>query len=113
MKEMRIAVATVSNKGLEDVVSPHFGDTKSFTIIEIEDGKVKTFEVISNPAEALTHKRGPMIAKTLANKNVDTVILSALGPGASAALQQFGIKTLVVRPGQKVKDALRELSLIT
>ncbi len=113
MKEMRVAVATVRDKGLEDVVSPHFGHTKSFTIIEIEDGKVKTFEVISNPAEALTHKRGLTIAKTLANKNVDAVILSEMGPGASAALQQFGIKTLIVRPGQKVKDALRELGLIT
>lgn len=77
---MKVAIATVRDKGLEDVASPQFGHTETFTIIEIEDGRVKTFDVMNNPAEALTHRKGPTIAKTLVDKNVDTVMLSEIGP---------------------------------
>ncbi len=109
---MKIAIATLGDKGLQDTVSPEFGHSKTFTIVEIEDGKVKNVEVMNNPAEGLTHKRGPVIAKRLANKGVGMVISGEIGPGASRALEQLGIRMLIVRPGHSVKDVLREQGLI-
>ena len=41
---MRIAVSTDG-----DQVSAHFGRCPSFTIVEIEDGKVSKKEVVDNP----------------------------------------------------------------
>ena len=110
---MRVAIATCGDKGLHDFVSPDFGHSKTFTIVEIEDGKVKSVEVMNNPAGNLERRRGPTIAKALANKNVSTVISGEIGPGASSTLEQLGIRILIVRPGRKVEEVLREQGLIT
>ena len=39
-KNVIVAVATLGEKGLQDSVSHEFGHSKTFTIIEIEEGKV-------------------------------------------------------------------------
>ncbi|MCL7392494.1 MAG: NifB/NifX family molybdenum-iron cluster-binding protein [Thaumarchaeota archaeon] len=110
---MRVAIATCGDKGLQDVVAPDFGRSRTFTIVEIEDGKIKSVETVNNPAENLQRKKGPTIARMLANKNVSAVISGNIGPGASGALEQFGIRVLIVKPGLKVEEVLREQGLIT
>ena len=50
MGKLRIAVATKKHKGLEDAVSEVFGKAKTFTIVDVEDGEVKSVQVIDNPA---------------------------------------------------------------
>ncbi len=109
---VKIAVATMGNKGLEDIVSPEFGHSRTFTLIELEDGKVVKVDVIENPAKNIAHGRGPIVAKSLADKNVETIISGEVGPGASTILEQLGVKILIVKPGQKVVDVLRENKLI-
>ena len=54
----RIAVATVGYGGLEDHVSSEFGHSKTFTIVEVEDGIVRDVKVIDNPAGPMSHGRG-------------------------------------------------------
>lgn len=109
---VKIAVATVGNKGLEDIVSQEFGHSRTFTLIDIEDGKVVKVDVIENPARNIAHGRGPIIAKSLADKNVETIISGEVGPGASTILKQLDVKILIVKPGRKVIDVLRENKLI-
>lgn len=109
---MKIAIATINNKGLEDNVSYEFGHSKTFTIVEIEDNNIKNIEIIQNPAKNLNHGRGPIVAKHLANMKVNMVISGEIGPGASIILDQLKIGKIIVKPGQKVIDILKEKALI-
>ncbi|MEM3819519.1 MAG: NifB/NifX family molybdenum-iron cluster-binding protein [Nitrososphaerota archaeon] len=113
MGTLRIAIATNGDRGLQDYVSPEFGHARTFTIVEVEDGKIKNIEVIDNPAKNLGHGRGPIVAKSLGDKGVSMVISGEIGPGASVILDQLGIRRLIVKPGRKVEDVLREENLIT
>jgi len=108
----RIAVATIGDGKLGDVVSSEFGHSRTFTIIDIEDGEVKNVEVLENPAKNMVHGRGPIVGKSLADRGVDIVITGKIGPGASTVLEQLGIKVIVTNPGQKVEDVLRKYKLM-
>lgn len=110
---MKVAVATLGNNGLKDVISPEFGHSRTFTLIDIEDRRIINIEVIENPAKNIRHGRGSIVAKTLADRGVKIVISGELGPGASVILDQFGIKKLIVKPGQIVEDILKENNLIS
>jgi len=108
----RIAIATVNNKGLEDIISNTFGYSKTFTIIDIENGNIKNIKIIDNPAGSITHGRGPIIAKRLSDMKVEIIISSELGPGASTILKELGISNINVKPGLKVLEVLKENKLI-
>lgn len=69
-KSLRVAVATAGDKGLKDVVSYEFGHSRTFTIVDIENGKIEHVEVIKNPATSLSHGKGPVVAKHLADIKV-------------------------------------------
>jgi len=108
----RIAVATVGYGGLEDHVSSEFGHSKTFTIVEVEDGIVRDVKVIDNPAGPMSHGRGPVVAKKISDMGVEVVISGELGPGASMMLQEMGISRVIVKPGVKVVDVLKEKGFI-
>lgn len=109
---MKVAIAIINNKGLEDSVSYEFGHSKTFTIVEIGDGDIKNIEIIQNPAKNLNHGRGPIVAKYLANMKVNMVISGEIGPGASIILDQLKIEKIIVKHSQKVIDVLKEKTLI-
>jgi predicted Fe-Mo cluster-binding NifX family protein len=109
---LRVAVATEGDKGLRDKVSHGFGHCKTFTLLDIKDGKIKKVEVIANPAESASHGRGPLLAKHLATINVKIAVAGEFGPGASAMLEEHGIKMLKIAPGELVMNVLENNSLI-
>lgn len=112
MTVKRIVIATVGYGGLEDHVSGEFGHSRTFTIVEVEDGVVRDVKVIGNPAGPMTHGRGPVVAKRISDMGVEVVISGELGPGASMILQELGISRIIVKPGFKVVDVLKEKGFI-
>jgi predicted Fe-Mo cluster-binding NifX family protein len=111
-ERLRVAVATIGNKGLEDIVSHEFGHAKTFTIIDIQAEGIKNVKVIQNPAASLSHGKGPVVAKYLADMKVNIVVSGEVGPGASTMLNELKIKTLTVKSGEQVMKALRTNSLV-
>jgi predicted Fe-Mo cluster-binding NifX family protein len=109
---MLVAVATVGRGGPEARVSPEFGHAPTFTLVEVEGGRAKGWEVIPNPASNLPHGRGPLVAKSLADRGVRMVVSGEVGPGASELLRAMGIEVKIVEPGRKAGEALRELGLL-
>lgn len=107
MKRLRIAVPTKKHAGLEDSVSKVFGRAKTFTVVDVEDGKVKNVQVIDNPAASYDHGAGPVVVKTLADMEVDLVLTGQLGPGASNLLDHYKIRQLSVKFTAKVEDCLQ------
>ncbi len=87
---MKIAISTEQNQ-----VSAHFGRCPSFTVVTIQDGKVMTKEVLSNPG----HMPGA-IPKFLHEKGVGCIIAGGMGARAQGFFQEFGIKTIMGVEGQ-------------
>jgi predicted Fe-Mo cluster-binding NifX family protein len=108
MVKLRIAVPTKAYAGLDDVVSEVFGKTKTFTIVEVENGQIRDTRVIDNPAASYEYGSGPVAVKTLADFNVDFVLAAELGPGASGLLEHHHIKKVAVKPNAKVADIIKE-----
>jgi predicted Fe-Mo cluster-binding NifX family protein len=107
--QLRVAIPTKADKGLEDVVSEVFGKAKTFTIVEVEDGQIRNVQVIDNPATSYEYGSGPIAVKTLVDLKVNYVLAAELGPGASGLLERHGIKKVQVKSNTKVIDAIKEL----
>jgi predicted Fe-Mo cluster-binding NifX family protein len=104
---LRIGVPTNGRQGLEDNVSEVFGKAKTFTIVDIEDNKIRKVKVIENPASSYKYGSGPVVVKTLADLKVDLVISAELGPGASALLEHHGIEKILVTRKMTIADAIQ------
>jgi len=63
--QLRVAIPTKADKGLEDVVSEVFGKAKTFTIVEVEDGQIRNVQVIDNPGASYEYGSGPIAVKSL------------------------------------------------
>jgi len=105
---VKVAVPTKDHAGLEDKVSEVFGKAKTFTIVEIENGKIVNVQIIDNPASSYTHGSGPIVAKTLADLKVDIVLAAGIGPGASELLDYHKIKKILVEPNIDVAEAIKK-----
>ena len=110
MTATKVAIATVADKGLHDQVSQVFAKTETFTIVAIEDNKVRDVKVLKNPAATLSRGRGPVVVKLLVKEGVNVVIASEFGPGISALLEQRRIKKMKVKPKTPVIDVVREFA---
>ncbi len=82
---MRIAISTDG-----DVVSAHFGRCPSFTIIEIDNGKVIDKQTIANPG----HHPG-FLPEFLHKKGVECIIAGGMGHRAEGLFSQAGIQTIM------------------
>ena len=109
VRRIRIAVATNGDRGLDDEISEVFGKTKTFTLIEIEDNRIKDVKVINNPGADFRYGSGPIAAKTLIDKKVEVVIASEVGPNVTSILSDHGVRIITVAPRRKVQEVIQEL----
>lgn len=82
---MRIAISTDGNS-----VSAHFGRCPSFTIVDIEKGKVSRKEVIENPG----HHPG-FLPAFLHEKGVNCIVAGGMGQRAVQLFHERGIEGIV------------------
>ena len=110
MSTLRVAVATKGSKGLDDEVSYEFGRAPAFTVIDIENNKVKNVKVVDNPAASYEHGAGPIVVMTLADMKVEVVVAGEFGPGVSVFLKDRNIRTVKVAAETKVSQALNSVT---
>jgi predicted Fe-Mo cluster-binding NifX family protein len=110
---LRVAIPTGEDGGLEDNVSDVFGRAETFTIIDIQGGEVVGVEVLRNPAVAYKHGAGPIVVKTLIDRGVNMILAGEIGPGAESLLEHHDIERVRVKPetrvAESIKDALSKL----
>jgi len=82
---MKIAISTEG-----DFVSAHFGRCPSFTIVEIDNGKLIDRQVIANPG----HHPG-FLPQFLHQRGVDYIIAGGMGRRAEGLFEQTGIQIIV------------------
>jgi len=81
---MRLAIATEGN-----MVSAHFGHCASYTLVDVEDGAVKTTNAISAPA----HQPG-VLPGFLAEHGANVVVAGGMGPRAQDLFASHGIEVI-------------------
>ncbi len=79
---MRIAVTYDNGE-----VFQHFGHTEQFKVYEVEDGQVKSSEIVGSNGQG-----HGALAGLLAGQDIDVLICGGIGGGAQAALQENGIE---------------------
>lgn len=96
---MRIAISTDGDR-----VAAHFGRCPSYTIADIDDGKVISKNVIDNPG----HQPG-FLPGFLSDRGVSCVVCGGMGPRAVALFQERGIETVVgvTGPIDQVLESIR------
>ncbi len=89
-------------------VSPHFGRCPSFTIVNIENGKITGREIIDNPG----HQPG-LIPQFLHQQDVQYIICGGMGMRAVGFFNELGIQTIVGISGaiDEVMEKLRSGTL--
>lgn len=96
---MKVAISTD-----DDYVSPHFGRCPYFTIVEIEDGKVVSKEVINNPGH-----QPAFLPQFLSERKVSCIIAGGMGRRAEGLFSEKGIETVVGISG-RVDEVIYKLS---
>ena len=82
---MRVAIATDSGH-----VAAHFGRCPEYTIVDIEDNKVKEKSSFINPG----HSPG-LIPQVMNEKGVKCMIAGGMGGRAIGFFQEYGIETII------------------
>ncbi len=86
--QVRLAIATDDNG-----VSTHFGKCRTYTLVDIEDGRVIKKEAVTNPGFE-GHQPG-MIPRFLHEKGATIVIAGGMGQRAVDFFNEFGMQTVV------------------
>ncbi len=95
---MRIAISTDG-----DFVSAHFGRCPTFTLVDIENGKVLKRIEVENPG----HQPGA-IPEFLHKKGVECIVAGGMGMRATSFFEQYSIKTIVGVSG-KLDEVIGQL----
>lgn len=106
---IRVAVACQGRGGLDDFVSMRFGRAPTFTIIDIEDSKIKNVRIEPNRFIYQPHGVGIAVAQFMTNIGVNVVVAGRFGPNAMQVLQSLGIKLITVPSNTTVRKALRQI----
>jgi len=101
---MRIAVATDDGKGLDALISQHFGRCPYYTLVEVEAGEIKEVNVVDNPFYG-RHEEPGQVPEFIHSQRAQVIIAGGMGPRAIGFFNQFGIETVTGTSG-KVSDAL-------
>jgi len=89
---MKIAIANLNGN-----LSEHFGHCESFSVFEIENGKVLRQQNLPNPE----HQPG-FLPRFLADQGIQTVICSGIGAGALERFQTLNIEVVSGASGSVV-----------
>ena len=95
---MKVAISTDG-----DFVSAHFGRCPSFTLVDIDNGKVTNRMEVENPG----HQPGA-IPQFLSQKGVNCIIAGGMGMRAVSFFEEYSIKTLVGVSG-KIDEVIEQL----
>jgi predicted Fe-Mo cluster-binding NifX family protein len=87
---MRIAIAADDPRGLESVVSHHFGRCPYYVFVDLEGKEVQKVEAMPNPG-AEHHAPGEVPAFIHA-QGAEVIIAGGMGQRAITAFHQYGIR---------------------
>lgn len=101
---MRIAFSCDDDRGLEGVVAHHFGRCPYYAFVDVDNGQVKSVEVVPNPYYG-RHAPG-VVPDFIHSQGADVMITGGMGSRAVAFFDQYGIEVVTGASGT-VRYALK------
>jgi len=101
----RIAVSAGDDKGLDSVVSPHFGRCPYFVLVDLREGQVETARAVPNPYYN-RHQPG-QVPGFIHSQQVDVMLTGGMGGRAITFFRQVGIEAATGASGT-VRHALEQ-----
>ena len=102
---MRVAISADDNKGLDSVVSPHFGRCPYYVLVDLEDREVRQVGAVENPYYGY-HQPG-QVPGFIERQGADVMLAGGMGRRAIALFQQCGIEAVTGASGT-VRHALEQ-----
>ena len=104
---MKIAFTSDEKKGLDSVMSYHFGHCPYFVIVEVSDNNiVKKVENIENSYSG-EHNPGELPA-FMHSLGINMIVTGGMGPKAQEFFTQYGVEPVIGTYG-KIEDVLKEV----
>jgi predicted Fe-Mo cluster-binding NifX family protein len=107
MEKGRIAIPSMEAGGLDGQRSGHFGHCDVFTLIDVEEGKIKSVSTVPNQ----THVQGGCMVPVnlLAGHKVNALVVGGIGMRPLMGFRQVGIDVYydVTRP--QIKPVVEDL----
>ncbi len=86
----KIAVACRGIAGLRSHVSEHFGESRTFTVVEMSGEVITLHQVVDNPHRQ--HKKPGVVPDFVAGLGVDVVLTGRIGRRAVTLLNHHGVE---------------------
>ena len=103
---MRIALATDDNRGLEAVLSHHFGRCAYYVLVDIDDKEIKDVKAVQNPFYQ-SHGEPGQVPTFIQSLGAQVIIAGGMGPRAIGFFEQFGIQAITGASGM-VEAAIKD-----
>jgi predicted Fe-Mo cluster-binding NifX family protein len=102
---MKIALATDDNRGLEAVLSHHFGRCPYYVLVDIDDNEIKKVDAVQNPFYE-SHGQAGEVPTFINSLGAQVIIAGGMGPKAIGFFEQFGIEAITGVSGM-VREAIK------
>ncbi len=102
---MRIAISTDDNRGLDSVVSPHFGRCPYYVLVDVEGREVRQVGAVENPYYG--HHQPGQVPAFIESQGADVMLAGGMGRRAIGLFQQCGIEAVTGASGT-VRHALEQ-----
>jgi len=107
MENGRIAIPSVEQGGMGGVRSGHFGHCDVFTLVDVENGKIKEVTTLPNQE----HLQGGCMVPVnlLADNNVNALIVGGIGMRPLMGFRQAGIDVYYDAQRTEIKPVVEDL----
>ena len=102
----KIAFSTEDDRGLEAMMSGHFGRCPYYTLVEVEGEEVREVSTAANPFFR-EHGQVGQVPAFIRDQGAEVMIAGGMGPRAVEFFRQFGIEPVTGASG-RVKEALED-----
>ena len=102
-----IAIPSAQPGGLEAAIGAHFGHCELYTLVSVENSKIKDVHVVPN----VPHEQGGCMAPVhyLSQKGVKTLIAGGMGLRPLMGFNQVGIQVFFGGQAQTVREAVNAI----
>jgi predicted Fe-Mo cluster-binding NifX family protein len=102
-RTVRIAFAAADNRGLDSVVSHHFGRCPHYVLVDLEGDEVRRVEMVDNPFHG--HHEPGEVPRFIRDQGVGVMVSGGMGRRALAFFEEQGIEPVTGAEG-RVAEAL-------
>jgi predicted Fe-Mo cluster-binding NifX family protein len=95
----KIMVASEDHMGLNSQVSSHFGRCTYYTLVELEDNKIKKITNVENPYYS-NHGQPGQVPNFINQQGAEVIIAGGMGPQAIKFFKDFKIETVTGANGR-------------